>query len=95
MSVENVDQIGGAIEFLGEDTPEHCFFCGKPLAGFTAYWHGFGRGVALHPDCAVSLGASLCRDGLNAKLLAEAKTVTAASFKDCRICGEWLEVSPV
>lgn len=77
MSVENFDQLSGAIEFLGEDTPQDCFFCGKPLAGLTAYWHGQGRGVALHPDCAVSLGARLCRDGINAKLLSEGKPVTA------------------
>lgn len=77
MSVENFDQLGGTIAFLGEDTPEHCFYCGKPLAGITTYWHGSGHGVALHPDCAVSLGARLCRDGLNAKLLAEGKSVAA------------------
>ena len=78
MSVENFDQLGGAIEFLGEDTPEHCFYCGKPLAGITAYWHGStGSGVALHPDCAVALGARLCRDGINAKLIAEGKAATA------------------
>ena len=77
MGVENFDQLGGAIAFLGEDTPEHCFYCHKPLAGFTAYWHGAGHGVALHPDCAVSLGVRLCRDGLNARLLAEGKPITA------------------
>lgn len=77
MSVENFDQLGGAIEFLGEDVPEHCFFCKKPLAGITAYWHGFGGGIALHPSCAVELGARLCRDGLNAKLLSEGKSAAA------------------
>lgn len=78
MSVENFDQLGGVIEFLGEATPLDCFYCGKPLAGITAYWHGQGRSVvALHPDCAVSLGARLCRDGINAKLLSEGKPVTA------------------
>lgn len=78
MSVENFDQLGGALEFLGEDTPEECFYCAKPLAGITAYWHGTGgRGVALHPDCAVALGARLCRDGLNAKLIDEGKPITA------------------
>lgn len=78
MSVENFDQLDGALAFLGEDTPEHCFYCGKPLAGMTAYWHGLnGQGVALHPDCAVALGARLCRDGLNAKLIGEGKTPTA------------------
>jgi hypothetical protein len=77
MSVENFDHLEGALAFLDGDAPENCFFCGKPLAGLTAYWHGQGRGVALHPDCAVSLGARLCRDGLNAKLIAEGKPVTA------------------
>lgn len=78
MSVENFDQLGGAIEFLGEDTPELCLYCGKPLSGLTALWHGAsGQNVALHPDCAVSLGARLCRDGLNARLISEGKPVAA------------------
>lgn len=77
MSVENFDQLGGALAFLGEDTPEHCFYCGKNLAGITALWHGNGQNVALHPDCAVALGARLCRDGLNAKLVGEGKPVTS------------------
>lgn len=78
MSVENFDQLGGAIEFLGEDTPENCFYCGKPLAGLTAFWHGAdGRSVALHPECGVELGARLCRDGLNAKYIAGGKAATA------------------
>lgn len=77
MSVENFDQIDGAIAFLGEDTPEHCFFCQKPLAGITTYWHSPPGGIALHPDCAVALGARLCRDGINAKLIAEGRPVTA------------------
>lgn len=77
MSVENFDQLGGALEFLSDAIPHDCFYCGKPLAGLTAYWHGRGRGVALHPDCAVNLGARLCRDGLNAKLLSEGKPATA------------------
>lgn len=78
MSVENFDQLGGAIEFLGEAVPENCFLCGKPLSGLTAYWHGAdGRGIALHPDCGEKLGARLIRDALNAKLLSEGKPVTA------------------
>lgn len=77
MSVENFDQLDGAITFLDESVPEDCFYCSKPLAGMTAYWHGHGRGVALHPDCAVALGARLCRDGINAKLIAEGKPVTS------------------
>lgn len=77
MSVENFDDIGGALEFLGEDTPEHCFYCSRPLAGVTALWHGNGHNVALHPDCAVALGARLCRDGLNAKLIGEGKSPAA------------------
>ena len=77
MSVENFDALGGAIDFLGEDIPQDCFLCGKPLAGETVLWHGPGKNVALHPDCAVNLGARLCRDGLNAKLLSEGKPVTA------------------
>lgn len=78
MSVENFDQIDGALAFLGEDTPQDCLYCGKPLSGLTALWHGpGGQNVAMHPDCAVSLGARLCRDGLNAKLLIEGKPATA------------------
>jgi hypothetical protein len=78
MSVENFDQLDGAIAFLGEDTPEHCFYCGKPLAGLTAYWHGLnGQGVALHPDCGLKLGTRLIRDSLNAQLLSEGKQATA------------------
>lgn len=78
MSVENFDQLGGALEFLGEDTPERCFYCSRPLSGITALWHGGnGKNVALHPDCAVALGARLCRDGLNAKLIGEGKPATA------------------
>lgn len=77
MSVENFDQLDGALAFLGDDTPQDCFFCHKPLAGETVLWHAPGKNVALHPDCAVSLGARLCRDGLNAKLVAEGKPVTA------------------
>lgn len=77
MSVENFDELGGAIDFLGEHVPDGCFFCGKPLAGLTAYWHGHGAGVALHPECAVALGARLCRDGLNARLLSDGHAVTA------------------
>lgn len=48
-----------------------------PLSGETVLWHGPGTNVALHPSCAVDLGARLCRDGINAKLLAEGKPVTA------------------
>lgn len=78
MSVENFDQIEGAMAFLDGEAPENCFYCDKPLVGLTAYWHGQdGRGVALHPDCAVNLGARLCRDGLNAKLIGEGKTPEA------------------
>lgn len=73
MSVENFDQLGGAIEFLGEGAPENCFYCGKPLAGLTAFWHGLDRGksIGLHPSCAVEFGARISRDGLNARYLSE------------------------
>lgn len=81
MSVEDFDSIDGVVEFLGDQTPQDCFFCGKPLAGFTTMWHGLSsrRGdgfdvVALHPDCAIELATYLCRDGLNAKFLAEGKS---------------------
>lgn len=78
MSVENFDQLGGAMAFLEGEAPENCFYCGKPLAGLTAYWHGMdGRGVALHPDCGVQLGARIIRDSLNAQFLSRGKPVTA------------------
>lgn len=84
MSVANFDRVDGVVEFFGKDTPEDCFFCGKPLAGFTAVWHGLSSSsgdrfdiVALHPDCAVELGACLCRDGLNAKFLSKGKSASA------------------
>lgn len=78
MSVEDFSQLGGALAFLGEDTPEHCFLCGKPLAGITTYWHGAGgQSLALHPECGERLGGRLIRDSLNAKYLAEGKSVTA------------------
>lgn len=84
MSVANFDRIDGVVEFFGDDTPEDCFLCGKPLSGFTAVWHGLSsrRGdgfdiVALHPDCAVEFAAHLCRDGLNAKFLSEGKSPAA------------------
>jgi hypothetical protein len=74
VSVENFDQLDGAMAFLDGDAPEDCFHCWKPLAGLTVYWHNGTGGIALHPDCAVALGARLCRDGLNAKLIGEGKT---------------------
>lgn len=78
MSVENFDQLGGAIAFLDEGVPENCFYCGKPLAGLTAYWHGAGgNGIGLHPECGEKLGGRLIRDSLNAKLLRDGKPVTA------------------
>lgn len=73
MSVENFDQLGGTIEFLGEDTPENCFYCGKPLSGLTVYWHGVGTGIGMHPDCGLKLGAHLSRDAINARLISEGK----------------------
>lgn len=76
MSVENFDQLGGVVEFLG-DVPENCFFCGKPLAGLTVYWHGAGAGIALHPDCGERLGSRLIRDSLNANLIRDGKSASA------------------
>lgn len=72
MSVENFAQLGGAVDFL-VDISEHCFYCNRPLAGIVAYWHGQPRGIALHPDCSIKLGAHLCRDGINARLVTEGK----------------------
>lgn len=78
MSVENFNDVGGALAFLDERTPEHCFYCGKPLEGLVTYWHGTGgQSLALHPDCGEKLGGRLIRDSLNAKYLSEGKTVTA------------------
>lgn len=72
MSVENFDKLDGAVAFLETATPEDCFFCGKPLSGITAFWHGAdGQNVALHPDCGVTLGARLIRDSLNARYISE------------------------
>lgn len=78
MSVENFDQLGGAMAFLDGDAPENCFYCGKPLAGLTTYWHGMDcRGIALHPECGLKLGARIIRDSLNAQLVAEGKPVSS------------------
>lgn len=79
MSVENFADIGGAVAFLGDDTPEDCFFCGRPLDGITVYWHSASKsaGIAMHPDCATNLGVRLCRDGMNAKLVCEGKSPTS------------------
>lgn len=75
MSVENFNQLGGALAYLGEDTPENCFFCGRPLEGVTTCWHGVGAEIALHPDCAERLAIHLIKDSFNAKRLAEGKPV--------------------
>ena len=78
MSVENFSQLDGALAFLGEDTPEHCFKCRKPLAGITVLWYGGNsESIGLHPECAVALGTRLCRDGLNAELIGRGKPPTA------------------
>lgn len=77
MSVEQFDQIGGGVEFLGEHVPDTCFYCSKPLAGLTVYWHGTTGGVALHPDCGERLGARIIRDSLNAKLMNDGKPADA------------------
>lgn len=78
MSVENFDQLGGAVAFLDDATPENCFYCGRPLSGLTAFWHGAdGRDVALHPDCGLDFGVRITRDALNAKMIGEGKSPAA------------------
>lgn len=77
MSVENFDQIGGAIEFLGEETPENCFYCGKPLAGVGVLWFGAGKAIGLHRDCASSFGAHIIKDSLHANRLVAGKPILA------------------
>lgn len=86
MAVADFNSISGVVEFFAEKTPEDCFLCGKPLAGITTYWHGLdgSRPIGLHPVCAVELGARLCRDGLNAKFLAEGKSPLAGVASDMR-----------
>lgn len=71
MSVENFDKLGGALDMFGA-IPDLCFRCRKPLSGITVLWYGGGgEGIALHPECALNLGAHLCRDGINARLISE------------------------
>jgi len=40
-----------------------CFFCGDPLGDDLVMWQGESQ-IWLHPECAVTLGAHLVKDGL-------------------------------
>lgn len=91
MSVENLDHVGGVVEFLDDQTPQDCFYCGKPLAGITVLWHGKSSSkgdtfdiVGMHPNCAIELGAQLCRDGLNAEFIEAGKSPLLGVAKDLR-----------
>lgn len=87
MSVENFDQLDGALAFLGEDTPEHCFKCRKPLAGITVLWYGGERqSIGLHPECASSLWMHLIKDSFIASRIAAGKPVLTeivGGLSDC------------
>lgn len=43
------------------DTPEVCFFCGKPLTAMTVFWSGESD-LYLHPRCAHELALVLIYD---------------------------------
>lgn len=89
MAVENFDSLSDLTEFLGDRTPDLCFFCGKPLKGLTAYWAGLdtnGTVVAFHPDCGVAFGARLIRDSLNAHYLTRDE-ISMASVKRGALAG--------
>lgn len=79
MSVENFDQLSGAMEFLEGETPDLCFKCGKPLSGVNVLWYGGGKAIGLHPDCGIELAAHLARDSLHARWIVEGKHVTAGA----------------
>jgi hypothetical protein len=77
MSVENFDQLDGALAFLGENTPDNCFYCGKPLAGIGLLWYSGGKAIGLHVGCGARLGSHLIKDSLHAERIEAGKPVVA------------------
>lgn len=77
MSVENFDQLEGALAFLEGEVPENCFLCGKPLAGVGVLWYGDSRAIGLHIGCGSRLGSHLIKDSLHAERIEAGKPVMA------------------
>ena len=78
MSVENFDQLDGALAFLEGEVPENCFYCRKPLAGIGVLWYGGeGEAIGLHVGCGNRLGSHLIKDSLHAERITAGKPVMA------------------
>ncbi len=44
------------------DIVDDCFLCGQKLTTPYVYWHGWLKGLSLHPRCAMELGFGLVQD---------------------------------
>jgi hypothetical protein len=65
-------------EFLGSRLPEHCSWCGKPLADPVVFWHlAGGHSLSLHLGCAEDLGGTLIFEARRAASIAAGQSLLA------------------
>jgi hypothetical protein len=71
------------------ETPEHCYWCGRPLVAATVYWSGHGGNLFFHVHCGREFALAVLYDAMRGEAAIIGQRVEAGPWPAGATMTEW------